>query len=57
MARRVQQEDTMFQMIDEERPTPEDRKSFMTKIGVFVAAMGGVGVIVYFLVTSNYLKG
>ncbi|HEV2420009.1 MAG TPA: hypothetical protein VGX94_19620 [Terriglobia bacterium] len=47
----------MFQMIDEERPTPEDRKAFVYKIGVFVAAMGGVGVVIYFLVTSNYLKG
>ncbi len=47
----------MFQMIDEERPTPEDRKTLMYKIGVFVVAMGGVGVFVYFLVTSNYLKG
>lgn len=47
----------MFQMIDEERPTPEDRKTFVYKIGVFVAAMGGIGVVIYFLVTSNYLKG
>ncbi|HEV2497952.1 MAG TPA: hypothetical protein VGY31_00030 [Terriglobia bacterium] len=47
----------MFQMIDEERPTPEDRKAFVYKIGVFVAAMGGIGVVIYFLVTSNYLKG
>lgn len=47
----------MFQMIDEERPSPDDRKALLYKICIFIAAMGGVGVVLYFLVTSNYLKG
>lgn len=46
----------MFQMIDEERPSAGDRKMLAYKIGAFVAAMGGVGVFIYFLATSHYLK-
>lgn len=46
----------MFQMIDEEKPDPGARKVFMYKIGAFIAAMGGVGVFMYFLVTSSYFK-
>ncbi|MDE3180330.1 MAG: hypothetical protein KGM47_11815 [Acidobacteriota bacterium] len=46
----------MFQMIDEDKPSPGDRKVFMYKIGIFIAAMGGVGVFMYFLVTSSYFK-
>jgi hypothetical protein len=52
-----QQEGTMFQMINEEKPTAEDRKVLLYKIGAFIAAMGGVGVFIYFLATSHYLKG
>lgn len=46
----------MFQMIDEDKPSPDDRKVFMYKVGIFFVAMGGVGVFVYFLVTSSYFK-
>lgn len=51
-----EQEDTMFQMIDEDKPSPDDRKVFLYKVGIFFVAMGGVGVFVYFLVTSSYFK-
>ncbi|MGH9325975.1 MAG: hypothetical protein ACRD2B_04710 [Terriglobia bacterium] len=47
----------MFQMIDEEPHSSGDRKIFMYKVGAFVAALGGVGVFLYFLVTSHYLRG
>ncbi|MGH9407360.1 MAG: hypothetical protein ACRD3D_16195 [Terriglobia bacterium] len=47
----------MFQMINEERPSAEERKALMYKIGGFVVAMGGIGAVLYFLVTSHYLGG
>ncbi len=42
----------MFQMINEEKASPEDRKMLWVKVGVFVvglAALGGVlyGVVLY----------
>ncbi len=47
----------MFQMIDEEKPSEQDRKMLFYKVGVFIAAMGTLGAVLYFLVTSHYLKG
>ena len=47
----------MFQMINEEKPVPGDRKVLMYKIGIFVAVIACVGVLLYFLITSQYLKG
>ncbi|MGH9356307.1 MAG: hypothetical protein ACRD10_09280 [Terriglobia bacterium] len=47
----------MFQMINEERPTAEDRMTFVYKIGVFIAALGAAGTFIYFLATSQYLHG
>jgi len=38
----------MFQMIDEEKPSPEDRKVFLYKIAAFVVAMAVLGGVVYF---------
>ena len=47
----------MFQMINEEKPTAEDRMALVYKIGVFIAALGAAGAFIYFLATSQYLKG
>jgi hypothetical protein len=47
----------MFQMIDEEKPTPDSRRMLFYKIGAFVAAIGALGAIAYFLVNSHYLRG
>lgn len=47
----------MFQMIDEEQHSSGDRRILMYKVGAFIAAMGGIGVFLYFLATSHYLKG
>lgn len=46
----------MFQMIDEDKPSPGDRKVFFYKIGIFFVAMGGCAAFVYYLVTSSYFK-
>lgn len=47
----------MFQMIDDGKPSAEERKMLVYKIGVFVAILGALGVIGYFLATSHYLQG
>ena len=47
----------MFQMINEEKPTAQDRMVLVYKVGVFIAALGAVGTFIYFLATSQYLKG
>lgn len=47
----------MFQMINEEQPTAQDRMMFVYKIGVFIAALGAAGAFIYFLATSQYLRG
>ncbi|HEX5481552.1 MAG TPA: hypothetical protein VFZ08_02880 [Terriglobia bacterium] len=46
----------MFQMIDEERPSADNKKMLMYKIGAFIVAMGGAGVFIYFLANAHYLK-
>ena len=51
------QEGAMFQMIDDQKPSVEERKMLVYKIGVFVAILGALGVIGYFLATSHYLQG
>lgn len=38
----------MFQMIDEEKPTAEDRKLFWVKVGAFIVAMGAFAGLIYF---------
>lgn len=47
----------MFQMINEEPHTAQDRMTFVYKVGVFIAALGAAGAFIYFLATSTYLKG
>ncbi len=51
------QEDAMFQMINEEKPTAQDRMMLIYKVGVFVASLGAVGAFIYFLTASQYLRG
>ncbi len=47
----------MFQMINDEKPTAGDRMMLIYKIGVFIASLGAVGAFIYFLATSQYLRG
>ena len=47
----------MFQMIDEGKSSPDDRKMLLYKIGAFIVALGALGVLGYFLATSHYLRG
>ncbi len=43
----------MFQMINEEKPTAEDRKLFWYKLGIFVVALAAVGGIIYFVAVGT----
>jgi hypothetical protein len=39
----------MFQMIEEGKPSPEDRKLFWYKVGAFIVALAAfAGLIVFF---------
>jgi hypothetical protein len=42
-----EEEDHMFQMIDEEKP-PENRKELLMKIGMFLVALAALGGMIYF---------
>lgn len=44
----------MFQMINEERADPQDRKTLVMKIGAFVVAMAALGGVVYFFAFVSY---
>ena len=44
----------MFQMIDEGKPTAEDKKLFWFKVGAFVVALAAVGGVVYFFAVVPY---
>ena len=43
----------MFEMINEEKPSPERRKQFLMKVGIFIVAMALVAGVIYFLATSG----
>lgn len=38
----------MFQMINDEKPTAEDRKLLWLKVAIFVVGIGVLGGVVYF---------
>ena len=42
----------MFQMVDEGKPTAEDKKMFWFKVSAFVMALAAAGGVVYFLVKT-----
>ena len=44
----------MFQMVDEEKPTAEDKKMFWFKVGAFVVALAALGGVVYFFAVVPY---
>jgi len=44
----------MFQMIDEERAEPQDRKMLLLKIGAFIVALAALGGVVYFFAFVSY---
>jgi len=38
----------MFQMIEEGKPSPEDRKLFWYKVGAFIVALEAFGGLIFF---------
>ena len=46
----------MFQMINEEKPTAEDRKMLWVKVGLFIVLCGALGGVVYFFAMTPYGK-
>jgi len=44
----------MFQMINDEKPSAEDRKLFWIKLGFFIAAMAALGGVIYFFAFVPY---
>jgi hypothetical protein len=51
---RMGEEGAMFQMVDEGRPTAEDKKMFWFKVGAFVVALAALGGVVYFFMAVPY---
>jgi hypothetical protein len=47
-------EGAMFQMVDEDKPTAEDRKMFWFKVCAFIVALAAVGGVVYFFAVVPY---
>ena len=43
----------MFEMIDEQKATPERRKMFLTKAAIFVVAVAMVAGVIYLLAFSG----
>ncbi len=48
------EEGAMFQMVDEGRPSADDRKLFWFKVGAFVVALAALGGVVYFFAVVPY---
>jgi hypothetical protein len=44
----------MFQMVNEEKLGPQDRKMLLIKIGAFIVALAALGGIVYFFTFVSY---
>jgi hypothetical protein len=44
----------MFQMINDEKPSPEDRKLFWYKLGAFLLALAAFGGVIYFFAFIPY---
>jgi len=46
----------MFQMINDEKPTAEDRKMLWVKVGLFVVLFAALGGVVYFFAFTPFGK-
>ena len=44
----------MFQMIDEAKSEPKDRKMLLMKVGAFIVALGALGGVIYFFAFFSY---
>lgn len=44
----------MFQMIDEARAEPTDRKMLLVKVCAFVVALAALGGVIYFFAFISY---
>jgi len=43
----------MFQMIDESKPSAEDRRLFWYKLGIFVVALAAFGGVIYLVAVGT----
>jgi hypothetical protein len=46
----------MFQMINDEKPTAEDRKLIWVKVGMFVVLIAALGGVVYFFAFTQWAR-
>ena len=46
----------MFQMINDEKPTAEDRKMMWVKVGLFIVLVAAFGGMLYFFAFVPYGK-
>jgi len=46
----------MFQMINDEKPTSEDRKMLWVKVGLFIILCGAFGGLIYMFATIPFGK-
>jgi len=44
----------MFQMIDDSKAEPGDRKMMLVKVCAFVVALAALGGVIYFFAFSSY---
>ncbi len=44
----------MFQMINEEKPSAEERKLFWVKVGAFIVALAAFSGVIYFFAVGSY---
>jgi hypothetical protein len=44
----------MFEMINEQRAEPQDRKLLLVKIGAFIAALAVLGGVIYLFAFASY---
>lgn len=44
----------MFQMINEEKASAEERKLFWVKVGAFIVALAAFGGVIYFFAVGSY---
>ena len=43
----------MFELVNEEKSEPKDRKMLLLKIGAFIVALGALGGVVYFMAFAS----
>ena len=44
----------MFQMVNEDKLEPQDRKMILVKVGAFLVALAALGGVIYFFAFVSY---